>query len=273
MVDTVAQHREGIGHSANMVGRPAGWLASCGFNEAPEALHIPGVREMNPALFTMLDQAESGAEAGEAFLSYMQAMFGIDPEQQEVPGGKRPFRSSFLRLLQGWAFDSNGPEGAVLKGWVESRFGIAPNFHKEILEGVASPAWQDYVRERMQSAFHGNAILPQLDLLYEFAQWAGPRFGFPGRQHLTLYRGVNALENHAILERIGKREAVMRLNNLVSFSAAREVADCFGDKILTTEVPLAKVLSYPGFLPSRLLHGEREILAIGGAYQVRFDDV
>jgi len=28
----------------------------------------------------------------------------------------------------GWMFNSNGFEGAVLKGWVESRFGIIPNF-------------------------------------------------------------------------------------------------------------------------------------------------
>ncbi|SOC17613.1 NAD+---dinitrogen-reductase ADP-D-ribosyltransferase [Rhodobacter sp. JA431] len=273
MSDTVAQRNPGLGHSTNRVGRSPDLLASARFNSAPEPLQIHGVREMNPALFTMFDQAESGAEAGEALLSYMQAMFSIDPEQQEAPGGKRPFRSSFLRLLQGWSFNSNGPEGAVLKGWVESRFGIAPSFHKEVLTCMTCPAWQVYTSEKMQSRFHGNAIWTQLDLLYEAAQWVARHFTFPAQSHLTLYRGSNALEDHAILERPSKREAVIRLNNLVSFSSEREVADCFGDKILTVEVPVVKVLSYPGLLPTRLLQGEREFLAIGGAYRVRIDDV
>ncbi len=59
---------------------------------------------------------------------YTMAMFGIDPEQREERAwtGPRRYRSSFLRLLKGSGFDSNGPEGAVLKGWVESRFGTAP---------------------------------------------------------------------------------------------------------------------------------------------------
>ncbi|MBZ4021167.1 NAD(+)--dinitrogen-reductase ADP-D-ribosyltransferase [Rhodobacter sp. TJ_12] len=273
MSEQGTQRKPGLGHSTNRVGRSSQWVASCGFNAAPEALHIHGVREMNPALFTMLAQAETGAEAGAAFLSYMQAMFGIDPEQQTAPGGTRPFRSSFLRLLQGWSFDSNGPEGAVLKGWVESRFGIAPCFHKEVLACMSCSAWQVYTSEKMQSGFHANAIWAQLDLLYEAAQWIAARFAFAGQTHLTLYRGSNALEDHAVLERIGKREAVIRLNNLVSFSSEREVADCFGDKILTVAVPVAKVLSYPGLLPTRLLQGEREFLAIGGAYRVRIDDV
>ena len=34
--------------------------------------------------------------------------------------------ASYLKLLQGWGLDSNSAAGAVLKGWVESRFGIVP---------------------------------------------------------------------------------------------------------------------------------------------------
>ena len=131
------QGRHGIGHSTNLVGRPSDLLASCEFNENPAPLCIWGVREMNRSLFDMLAQAGDLHEAGEAFSCYMMAMFGIDPEQQEKAGkgaGRRRFRSSFLRLIEGWGYDSNSPEGAVLKGWVESRFGICPSYHKEIIE-------------------------------------------------------------------------------------------------------------------------------------------
>jgi len=274
MDEALAHRQHGIGHSANRVGRPSAWMASPAFNEAPVTLHIGGVREMNPALFTMLDQAESLSEAGEAFLSYMVAMFGIDPEQRDAaPGSRKRFRSSFLRLVQGWSFDSNGPEGAVLKGWVESRFGILPSFHKEIIDDVTGPAWQGYVAEKMQSRFHDNAIWAQLDLMFEYCQWACARFAFPGHRHLRLFRGLNALDRHRIIERENKREAVIRLNNLVSFSSDREVADCFGDRIISTEVPVAKVLFFPGLLPSHLLQGEREFLVLGGAFRVCFDDV
>ena len=261
-------------HSTNRVGRSSEWLASCGFNESPAPLHLWGVREMNPSLFVMLEQAETLTEAGEAFFCYMSAMFGIDPEQRdETQSGRKRFRSSFLRLIQGWSFDSNGPEGAVLKGWVESRFGICPSFHKEIIDAVACPVWQVYVEEKMQSRFHDNAIWAQLDLLFEFCQWAIARFAFPGQTHVTLYRGINAVDRHWVIDRPTRREAVIRLNNLVSFSLDREVADCFGDKILTAQVPLAKVVFFPGLLPSHLLAGEREVLAVGGAYRVGLDVV
>lgn len=275
-MEDVGHHRKrhGIGHSTNLVGRRSEWLASCAFNEAPAPLHIWGVRETNRSLFTMLERAGDLAEAGEAFSCYMMAMFGLDPEQRSPASGTgRRYRSSFLRLIEGWAFDSNGPEGAVLKGWVESRFGICPSFHKEIIEQVSSRAWSTYVEEKMSSLFHNNAIWVQLDLLFEFCQWAIARFAFPGVTHLTLYRGVNAFDEHWIVERTNKRDAVIRLNNLVSFSSDREVAGCFGDKILTAQVPVCKILFFSGLLPSRPLKSEREYLAIGGEFRVSVDYV
>jgi NAD+--dinitrogen-reductase ADP-D-ribosyltransferase len=266
--------RRSIGHSTNLVGRPTDWLASCAFNDAPVPLHIWGVYEMNPSLFEMLKDAVSLQEAGDAFYNYMKAMFGLDPEQRLADAdGKRRYRSSFLRLIQGWSFDSNGAEGAVLKGWVESRFGICPSFHKQIIEHVSSHAWAAYVQEKMSSRFHNNAIWVQLDLLFEFCQWAIKRFAFPGETHLTLFRGINDFDEHWIVERTGKREAVIRLNNLVSFSSDREVADCFGDKILTARVPVCKILFFTDLLPSHLPRGEREFLAVGGEFRVRVEYV
>lgn len=261
-----------LGHSTNLVGLPTDLLASTAFNEHPVALHISGLREMNPKLFEMLSQAESQGEAGDAFYKYMMAMFGLEPEQKDrerTKGGQvRHYRSSFLRLLKGWGYDSNGPEGAVLKGWVESRFGLFPTFHKEMIGRFSSEVWVTYVAEKMSSRFHNNSIYTQLDLLYEFCQWVLERFAAPEAAHLTLYRGVNSFDEHQIIERLDKKTVVMRLNNLASFSTDRGVADCFGDTILTVKVPKVKVIFFNDLLPIHPLKGEGECLVIGGDYVV-----
>jgi NAD+--dinitrogen-reductase ADP-D-ribosyltransferase len=263
----------GIGHSTNLVGVPMEYLASHRFNDEPKPLHIAGAREMNAALFDMLDQAEDLAESGEAFMTYMNAMFGLDPEQRDhrvdPKTGRRRFRSSFLNLIKGWGFDSNGAEGAVLKGWVESRFGIFPTFHSEPIQRISSRAWTTYVEQKMSSRFHNNAIYVQLDLLFEFCQWALARFAAPGRSHLLLYRGVHDFKEHQIVERLDKRTVIMRLNNLASFTSDRHIAECFGDTILSAKVPTAKVAFFNQLLASHPLKGEGEYLVIGGEYCVR----
>ena len=263
----------GIGHSTNLVGLPMEFLASHHFNEEPRPLHVAGVREMNPALFERLDQAETLAEAGEAFLKYMNAMFGLDPEQRDNridrTSGRRRFRSSFLNLIKGWAFDSNGAEGAVLKGWVESRFGIFPTFHREPIQRISSQAWTTYIEQKMSSRFHNNAIYVQLDLLFEFCQWALSRFDAPGESHRLLYRGVHDFREHQIVKRLDRRTVIMRLNNLASFTSDRHIAECFGDTILTAKVPIAKIAFFNRLLASHPLKGEGEYLVIGGEYCVR----
>jgi len=269
--DAGAYGRNGVGHSTNLVGIPADLLASCAFNDHPAPLHVSGVREMNRNLFEMLSHASDVRDAGEAFASYMMAMFGVDPEQREGPrgaGGTQRYRSSFLRLIKGWGYDSNGPEGAVLKGWVESRFGIFPTFHKDIIRRISSGTWTTYVEEKMSSRFHNNAIYMQLDLLFEFSQWVLERFAAPGKTHLTLYRGINSFDEHQVVEQTGKHTAVMRLNNLTSFSCDRSIADCFGDTILTAQVPVAKVVFFNTLLSAHPLKGEGEYLVIGGEYRV-----
>jgi NAD+---dinitrogen-reductase ADP-D-ribosyltransferase len=264
--------RRVVGHSTNLVGLSTGLLASVLYNEQPSPLHIAGVREMNPDLFVMLSQAVDIADAGDGFNSYMRAMFALDPEQREQVGRgsstPRHYRSSYLRLLKGWGYDSNGPEGAVLKGWVESRFGIFPTFHKEAIDRIAGPAWTTYVEQKMSSRFHNNAIYVQLDLLYEFCQWALAHFAATGSTHVTLYRGVNGFDEHPIVARIDKRRCILRLNNLTSFSSDRGVADCFGDTILTVRVPVPKILFFNRLLAAHPLKGEGEYLVIGGDYRV-----
>lgn len=259
-----------IGHSTNLVGLSTAFLADVAFNARPVATHISGVREMNGGLFEMLGLAADLPEAGEAFAAYMMAMFGIDLEQRELgnASGKRRYRSSYLRLIKGWGYDSNGPEGAVLKGWVESRFGIFPTFHRERLVRQAPAAWATYVAEKMSSRFHNNSIMAQLDLLYEFCQWALVRFASPSETLLTLYRGVNDFNEHPIKERIDRRRVVMRLNSLSSFTAERDIADCFGDVILTARVPREKILFFNTLMTSHPLKGEGEYLVIGGDYEL-----
>ena len=256
------------GHSTNLVGIPTGLLTSCAFNEHPLKLSISGVRATNRALFAMLEDATRADEGVEAFRNYMQTVFGLD-DGQRIGGRNKRFRASYLRLLAGWGFDANGPEGAVLKGWVESRFGILPTFHKEPLGHYPSPAWMSYVEEKMSARFHHNSIHAQLDLLYEYCQWMLARYLSPGRHHLTLYRGVNDFAEHQLLERLNRREAIARQNNLVSFTAHRDVADQFGDTILEAHVPLPKIVFCTAVLPGHVLRGESEYLVIGGDYRVK----
>ncbi len=260
-------------HSTNLVGVPTALLASPVFNEHPVRLTIAGVETTFGPLLRMLEGSPTLVEAGRAFHILMAAMFDLEPEQHDPgrhPGdrdsGIRRFRSSYLRLLKGWGWDANSREGAVLKGWVESRFGLLPTFHKQPIRRLASPAWMGYVEEKMNSRFHNNAILTQLDALYTFCQWALHR-AFTAPYALTLHRGVNDFEDMQMVQRLGGRRRIVRLNNLTSFTDRRDVADCFGDTLLTVQVPSVKVLYASDLLPGNPLRGEGETLVIGGDFE------
>jgi NAD+--dinitrogen-reductase ADP-D-ribosyltransferase len=256
-------------HSTNLVGVPAALLASPIFNAHPVRLSINGVRETNAALFRMLADSTSIEESMEAFQNYTGTLFGLDGMAEPQQRGVRRFRSSYLRLLQGWGFDANNAEGAVLKGWVESRFGLPPTFHKEPLVGQYSIAGIPYLEEKMSSRFHNNSINLQLDLLYEYGQYMIRRFNRPSRHKVKLWRGVNDFVEQRIVEgSLRNRECVVRLNNLVSFSFSRERADEFGAWILEAEVPVVKLLFFNDLLPQHPLKGEGEALVIGGDYLV-----
>lgn len=254
-------------HATNLVGIPTGLLASAAFNAHPLPLSINGVRDMNAGLFRVLGEATTIAEAGDMFRHYMQMLFTADaPAPRDGP---RRFRSSYLKLLEGWGFDSNNEQGAVLKGWVESRFGLPPTYHKQVLGRFPSEGWMAYLEQKMGSRFHNNCINMQLDLLYEFCQWAIARFWRPGQRHVTLFRGVNRCEqDESTTTPIRSGRFVTRLNNLVSFSFSRARADEFGDWILEVEVPVCKLLYFNGLIAKTPLQGEAECLVIGGEYTV-----
>jgi NAD+--dinitrogen-reductase ADP-D-ribosyltransferase len=254
-----------------MLGIPTRLLTSTEFNEHPLPLRIHGTREANSGLFAKLEEAQTLLEAGDMFQDYMSLVFGFEEEQCRGTDafGRRRFRSSYLRLLQDWGFDSNNPQAAVLKGWVESRFGIFPTYHKAPLYGFATEAWMSYVEEKMNSRFHNNCIFVQLDLLYEFCQWAIARFHVPDAKHLTLYRGANNLDELRLTSDSSGRKGIIRLNNIVSFTDSRNTAGEFGRYIIEARVPVVKLLFFNELLANHALRGEAEYLAIGGDYRVR----
>lgn len=258
-------------YTTNLVGIPAGIIASLEFNEHPQRMRIAGAQETHRGLFRLLEEAADLNQAAERFERYMDIVFQLKPSEYEVRNAtKRRFRPSYLKLMEGWGFDSNSPQGAVLKGWVESRFGLTPNYHRAPLRHYPSQDWIRYLEEKYSSRFHNNSIHQQLDLLYEYCQFAAHRFGFPGRDRITLWRGVNMHDESPMPgEQFKKGECVVRLNNLVSFTTSRERADEFGDWILETQVPIVKMLFFPGMLNNPPLAGEGEVLALGGLYCVR----
>lgn len=264
-------------YGTNLVGVPALVLASTAFNANPAPLAIAGTRAAHCGLFALIERSQDLNEAREMFVHYLLIAFGLrKPAPHELPGlgvaEQRRWRSSWRKLLQGWGMDANGPAGAVLKGWVESRFGLVPGYHKAPLARFPSPVWVAYLEEKAASRYHNNNIHQQLDLLYEFCQWALRRFPAPGSatplRHLRLWRGSTRCEEQLIAGRLRDRRCTVRLNNIVSFSLSYEDAACFGDWVFEVQVPACKVLVYPGLLPGQVLQGEQEVLALGGDYDV-----
>lgn len=248
-------------YSTNLVGIPAPVLASTAFNAHPVPLHVAGTREAHPGLFALLACCGDMAEARVVFAHYMSMAFDLAPPRLR--------RVSYLKLLQGWGLDANGAAGAVLKGWVESRFGLVPVFHKAALARFPSAAWMTYLEEKAASRYHNNNVHQQLDLLFEFSQWMLARYTplGPGPT-VELWRGSTRCEEQIVDGSLRARRCTVRLNNLVSFSRTREQAGCFGDWVLRAQVPLVKLLVWPGLLDTASLDGEAEVLALGGEYEV-----
>jgi NAD+--dinitrogen-reductase ADP-D-ribosyltransferase len=155
----------------------------------------------------------------------------------------------------------------VLKGWVESRFGIPPAFHAGLIEDVHGPPYLLYLTERMRGSVRTNAIESQFDLLYEYAQYELRR-RHPGARTFTLYRGVKNLEDYRAVGKTGETGVVLRLNSLNSFSSRLEHAWEFGSCVLVAEVPASKIFFRSDLLPGILPRGEEESLVIGGNYEV-----
>lgn len=245
-------------------------LGSLSFQQHPVPLHLDGVEELHAALFDSLGAVADTRQRAEHFKDYMRSSFlldhldeaGFNPKGR----GRKRDKADYLRMLRGWLFDADGKEAAVLKSWVESRFGLLPRNHHGPLGDFSQDNYQQYLVARTQGLYNTNALEAQLDLLYTYCQYEIVR-QCPGESHVSLYRGINRIEEHEILHRPDKRTYILVLNNLNSFTANRERADEFGDYILEVQVPTAKLLFMPGLLPDTL-KGEEEYLVIGGVYRV-----
>jgi NAD+--dinitrogen-reductase ADP-D-ribosyltransferase len=176
-------------------------------------------------------------------------------------------------LLRAWGADSNGPAGAVLKSWVESRFGILATYYQGRLADDAA-AREAFRLDRTRGAAKSIGVLMQLDLLYTYCQ-DELRRRFPGERWRTLYRGTHDPEEYTIRQQTeavatpARRVTLVQLNNLSSCTSDPEVAWEFGSSAWEMEVPLAKIVFFSGLLPKSCLAGEAEHLVLGGYYNVR----
>jgi NAD+--dinitrogen-reductase ADP-D-ribosyltransferase len=255
--------------SFNYCNLPPWVIASRHFNENPQPLEIQGVKEANRFLFEKLAAISSQEERALVFNDFMSVKFQLHHWQdQTTDTARKSIKNSYLRFLRGWMMDSNSVEGAVLKRWVESRMGIAPTFHRAGITGIHSEAYFDYSVDVMKGSARTNAIQSQLDLLYEYCQFELPR-KYPETATIPLFRGTHDASEHDVLEQVGKREQIVRLNNLVSFTSDEERAWEFGSTVWEVRVPLCKVFFYNDLLPGSIMKGEGEYLIIGGEYHVR----
>ena len=254
--------------SLNRCNLPAIILGSLTYQKHPVELKIDGVHELHKALFAALAGIATKKQRYIHFTRYMKSSFLLDyPDQAGMDGRahRQRVKADYLHLLRGWFFDSNGREAAALKGWVESRFGLLTRSHNGPLIDVSSANYWRFQAERVQAMYNTNSLEMQLDLIYSYCQFEA-RLLFHNHDHTTLYRGLNNLEYHEHLAPRRGRTLTLLLNNLNSFTRDRDRAETFGDHVIQVEVPVAKLLYYPGLLPG-VLYGEAEHVVIGGAYE------
>jgi NAD+--dinitrogen-reductase ADP-D-ribosyltransferase len=253
----------------NRCNLPAAILGSLTFQQHPVALKLDGVEALHHGLFARLSELTDSRERAVVFMAHMNAAFSLEHPEEAGYNAARPYgraKANYLKVLRGWAFDADGREGAVLKGWVESRFGLLPRHHGSPIRDFSGSTYRHYLEQRSGGLYNTNSLEAQFDLLYSFCQYELAQ-RWPGESHFTLYRGVNRLGGY---EELGEAEAnrhVVLLNSLNSFTHERERACEFGDSILEVQVPLAKVFFFHGLLPGKLC-GEAEFGVIGGVYAV-----
>jgi len=257
-------------HPINHCNLPAVIIGSLAFQEHPSALSLDGVETLHHQLFDALAEIDDAATRALHFRDYMCSCFLLDHKDeagfqptQRLPRGK----ADYLRLLRGWMFNADGVEAAVFKRWVESRFGLRARSHRGPLGDYENHNYERYQADYMRGLYNANALESQLDLLYSFCQYELQRRE-PNRSHWQLFRGVNKIEEHDILEKINDNHYILLLNNINAFSSDRYQSDTFGDAILTAEIPLSKIVYFPNLIPG-ILQGESEFLVLGGVFRVK----
>lgn len=252
----------------NRCNLPAKILGGLTFQRHPTPLLIDGVNELHKDLFRRLRNISSAEHRASCFIDYMTVRFRLEAleEQGYQPNIRRDRRNAnYLKLIRGWMFDSNSRESAVLKGWVESRFGLMPRYHRGPIRHYNDETHDRYQHDRATGLYNTNALEAQLDLLYSYCQYE-LALRRPEQAHVTVYRGTNNIERYEVISKLDKRRQIVLLNNVNSFSSHMERADEFGDQLLEIDVPKQKIFFYSGLLP-RLLRGEEEYVVIGGLYE------
>ena len=254
--------------SFNNCNLPPWVIASRHFNDNPQEIEIQGVKEENRFFFEKLLSLESQEERALVFNDYMSVKFQLHLWQDQTDTARKSLKNSYLRYLRGWMMDSNSIEGAVLKRLEESRMGIVPSFHRVRIPGIHSEQYFDYSVDVMKGSARTNAIQSQLDILYEYCRFELTR-KYPALDRIPLYRGTYDASEHDVIEQIDRRNQIVRLNNLVSFTSDEERAWEFGSTVWKVIVPLCKIFFYNDLLPGSIMKGEGEYLVIGGQYAVR----
>ena len=253
----------------NRCNLPAAILGSLTYQKHPVPLKLDGVAELHRGLFALLDRLTDAGERAQAFMLHLSSAFFLtQPEQAGLTASTAHNRAKadYLKMVRGWAFNPDGRESAVMKGWVESRFGLMQRYHGGPIRDFSDDTYRRYLEMRSAGLYGTNALEAQLDLLYTYCQYELAR-QHPAQTHLTLYRGVNRVGEYETLSVLDNKRRVVLLNSLSSFTASHERADEFGDQLLTAEVPLAKIFYHTRLLPD-MLKGEEEYAVIGGLYEV-----
>lgn len=254
----------------NRCNLPAVILGGLTFQRHPAPLLLDGVAELHYRFFRSLELLAEPDERAQRFMDYMTVYFRLEAlEDVGLTPGRRKLRgrADYLRMVRGWAFDPNSQEGAVLKAWVESRFGLLARYHGGLLDDrIRDDTYMHFLEACSRGLYNTNALEAQLDLLYAYAQYEQLRQQ-PTAAHLSLYRGFNRFSDDQVLAKPDRRRWVVLLNNLSSFSVRRERAEEFGDHLLRVQVPLTKVFFYNRMLPG-MLKGEDEYVVVGGVYEV-----
>ena len=261
-------------NTLNRCNFPAIILGSHLYQQYPEPIVVDGVEPLHRHFFQAVSAIESSSERALHFQQYMCSAFLLGKSEQaglcDETCVVRREKLDYLRLLRGWMFNPDGIEAAVMKHWVESRFGLRTLNHGGLIAGENSTESSEknrlaYHRDFVRGLYNSNALEAQLDLLYSYCQYEYQR-RFVAQTHLSLYRGINRLNKHNQLGKTELGHPLLLLNNLNSFTCDKEHADAFGDVIFETLVPVTKLLYFPGLLPG-VLQGESEYLVIGGVYQ------
>ncbi|WP_227657520.1 NAD(+)--dinitrogen-reductase ADP-D-ribosyltransferase [Candidatus Magnetaquicoccus inordinatus] len=254
----------------NRCNLPSWVLGSLSFQRHPQALQLDGVQEIHADLFRRLQTLPQAEQRMQQFMDYMVVYFALQsPEQAGFHAGIRIRRNKadYLRMLRGWLFDADSREGAVLKGWVASRFGLLPRYHAGPLADQEGESYRHYLQMQSAGLYNTHALEGQLDLVFGYCQYELAQ-RHPQQTHLCLYRGINKIGSHDIVERLQGNRLWVLLNNLNSFTSNRERAEEFGDAVLQVEVPISKIFFFNSLLPG-ILKGEEEYMVIGGMYEVQ----